>query len=127
MHVMMVCASLYVLRSDSSAMLLRTCISHPSVNVQALRRGHGLVVEAIDVGILSDIAFIGAVQLMPPSQDEWLPPVDRFLDFVKNPQCEAATILRHWHQTFQLVLASHRGDLYDDADSVGTAISGFRR
>ena len=101
MHVMMACASLYVLRSDSSAMLFRTCISHPSVNVQALRRGHGLVVEAIDVGILSDIAFIGAVQLMPSSEDEWLPPVDRFFDLVRNPQCEAATIMRHWHQTFQ--------------------------
>ena len=75
------------------------CISHLSVHVQAIRRGHGLLVEVIDVGILSDVAFIGAMQLMPTNTDEWLPNVDGFFDLVRKPLGQEA--MRPWHQSFE--------------------------
>ena len=123
MRVMMACASLYVPRSDSSA-IFRMCISHLSVHVQAIRRGHGLLVEVIDVGILSDVAFIGTMQLMPTDHDEWLPNVDRFFDLVRNPVGQEA--MRPWHQSFEGVPVIDLCLRRIDADPVGTAIPWFR-
>jgi hypothetical protein len=61
------------------------CISHLAVHVQVIRRGFGLWIEVIDVGILTDLQFIRAMQLMPTDHDEWLPNVDRIFDLVRNP------------------------------------------
>ena len=67
--------------------------------VQVLRRGHGLLIEVIDVGMLSDVVLIGAMQIMPANEDKWLPPVDGFFDLLKIPQGGAA--MRPWYQTFE--------------------------
>ena len=68
------------------------------MHVQVLRRGHGILIEVIDVGLLADVAFIGAMHIMPANQDEWLPPVDGFFDLVRNPQ--GGAVMRPWYESF---------------------------
>ena len=79
---MRVCTSSLRQQCDLSERVSRIYLP---VHVQVLRRGHGLLVEVIDMGILSDVAFIGAMQLVPKREDEWLPNVDGFFDLVRNP------------------------------------------
>ena len=68
------------------------------MHVQVLRRGHGILIEVIDVGLLADVAFIGAMHIMPANHDEWLPPVDGFFDLVRNPQ--GGAVMRPWYESF---------------------------
>ena len=74
------------------------CISHLTGHVQVIRRGYGLWIEVIDVGVLSDCAFIGTIQMMPIDY-EWLPNMDGMVDLVRNPTGQEAG--RPWHQSFE--------------------------
>ena len=74
------------------------CISHLTGHVQVIRRGYGLWIEVIDVGVLSDCAFIGTMQMMPIDY-EWLPNMDGMVDLVRNPTGQEAG--RPWHQSFE--------------------------
>ena len=75
------------------------CISHLAVHVQVIRRGFGLWIEVIDVGILTDLQFIGAMQLVPKPENEWIPNEDGFFDLVRNPVGQGT--MRPWHQSFE--------------------------
>ena len=72
------------------------CISHLTGHVQVIRRGYGLWIEVIDVGVLSDCAFIGTMQMMPIDY-EWLPNMDGMVDLVRNPTGQEAGR----HQSFE--------------------------
>ena len=74
------------------------CISHLTGHVQVIRRGYGLWIEVIDVGVLSDCAFIGTMQMMPIDY-EWLPNMDGMVDLVRNPTGQEAG--RPWHQSLE--------------------------